>query len=149
MSLADKQQQMMLRNARRNAEADTRPWGERMSIVDPEQLGEEACLCGRVKRKPHCPNCGSNSVYARGLKHDVMKVNPDTGEKYRVATYRCQRCGEFFDKDRWLTACAAPLYSTKATRQRDIEAMNQRAPLASDDDMLRAMDIVKKKRGIQ
>lgn len=124
-----------------------------MAITDAEQIGEGPCICGRIARKPHCPECGSYDVYARGRRNDVVKIDPIDGSKRRVTTFKCNKCGVYYDRDQWRTACTAPQYITREMRRRQKEEMEKwhpdTRPPALQRQMLEALNKVMSKRGIQ
>lgn len=84
-----------------------------MSILDPELLGVPACVCGRLSTKIHCPHCGAYTLYALASKKTI-KINPTTGIQEDCMSYRCKRCGKYFDDYDWqFDNCHAPLLIRK------------------------------------
>lgn len=121
-----------------------------MALTDPKVINEAECICGRIARKAHCSNCGTYDVYARGPRNDIVKMDPVDGTKHRVTTFRCRRCGVFFDSDDWQINCKAPQYITKATQRRDREMMEPKRTIKVDDaQMLLAVNKIRATRGLE
>jgi hypothetical protein len=66
----------------------------------------EICLCGRLRTRVHCPFCGSYTVLGYA-KRD--KVNRGDGRIEEIRSFRCRRCSEIFNDDKWQFECNAPL----------------------------------------
>jgi len=95
---SDKLNQMQAQARARNEEPDIpiEPF--------PGKPHDELCKCGRLANKPHCPVCGSYSIYAL-KRYDV--VWRDGIKQVKIPRYRCQRCGECFNRDDWAFNCHA------------------------------------------
>lgn len=85
-----------------------------MSRYDPQKMGIEPCVCGRLSTKVHCPKCGSYEVRARALKTKRILTN---GEIEDVQVYRCRVCGIIFDDWDWqFENCYAIKFVPKSVR---------------------------------
>lgn len=79
-------------------------------IYDREEvikLSNENCRCGRVKNKPHCPNCGWSKLYAKA--HRTVQILPSEDILHKCVNYRCEHCGERFNDIDWYFNCHAPI----------------------------------------
>src|SRR5215472_10756148 len=65
----------------------------------------ELCICSRSKVQVHCPRCGSYQILGYVRRELVKRKNRET-EELRV--YRCRRCSELFNDDKWQKDCHAP-----------------------------------------
>lgn len=83
-------------------------------------LEEQACRCGRLKRKIHCPMCGGYTILALGMNRVTKRVLPN-GETKEFQTFRCRRCSLVFDDLEWRLNCEAPRFETKNMKQRRLE----------------------------
>ena len=70
-----------------------------------EVEANELCICSRSKVQVHCPRCGSYQILGYVRRELVKRENGET-EELRV--YRCRRCSELFNDDRWQKDCHAP-----------------------------------------
>src|SRR5215831_7177230 len=70
-----------------------------------EVEANELCICSRSKVQVHCPRCGSYQILGYVKRELVKRENGDT-EELRV--YRCRRCSEMFNYDKWQKDCHAP-----------------------------------------
>ena len=62
-------------------------------------------MCGRLRTRVHCPDCGS--CYIQGyVRREV--VNRGNGVQVRLKSYHCRHCGELFNEDDWQLRCHAP-----------------------------------------
>lgn len=88
-----------------------------MSIKNVIPLNEaEACRCGRTALKPHCPSCGSFSLYCFS-KSDT--AHDSKGHEVEIKRFRCQRCGVHFDsRIANKLRCEAPLFVYENMKER-------------------------------
>ena len=70
-----------------------------------EGEADELCICSRSKVQVHCPRCGSYQILGYVRRELVKRENGET-EELRV--YRCRRCSELFNDDKWQKDCHAP-----------------------------------------
>ena len=78
----------------------------RLNMVgDNEDRAGEDCSCGRSNLKVHCPNCGSYVVVGYAKRETV---NRGGWVIERIRAYRCRRCSEVFNDDKWRNECHAP-----------------------------------------
>ena len=70
-----------------------------------EGESDELCICSRSKVQVHCPRCGSYQILGYVRRELVKRENGET-EELRV--YRCRRCSELFNDDKWQKDCHAP-----------------------------------------
>ena len=87
---------------------------------EPEST-DEICRCGRLKKKIHCPSCGSYSILALGMNRTVKRNVPGFNEPKEFASFRCRRCASIFDDLEWRITCEAPHFETKSMKQRRIQ----------------------------
>lgn len=105
----------------------------------PDISMEELCQCGRLRRKIHCPHCGSYAMYGTS-KYDVV-TRPD-GQQYRVTVCKCRRCGMLFNHDEWLFRCQAPNQRLGRPNQSPEALQGHKPDIAIPAAMMDAMDKV-------
>lgn len=65
------------------------------------------CKCGRLKDRPHCPECGRTKL--TGFADTIIAVIPNTLDTIKDArVYRCA-CGNKYNDADWYFNCHAPL----------------------------------------
>lgn len=94
-------------------------------MVNNDEMWED-CSCGRSARKVHCPHCGSYVVLAYA-KREI--VNRGGGVLERIRAYRCRRCAEIFNDDKWKKECRAPEPRLGRPRKATIEQLFKQASL--------------------
>ncbi len=118
-----------------------------------QQAAGEMCTCGRLAFKIHCPYCGSYTTYALCSKRDF--VTRQDGSREALTVFRCRRCNGIFYDDDWRLRCHAPHYSMsgpgRKVKPEELEAAHRPVPTMDDipDHMKAALEILKKKRGIE
>lgn len=101
-----------------------------MGVPVPENE-QDACRCGRIAKKIHCPTCGSYTVYASGTEVISEKTPGKLGEMFVSAceakllsggvvinAFRCRRCSHRFCEWEWQYLCEAPVYATRNMMER-------------------------------
>src|SRR5215467_9557077 len=70
-----------------------------------EGEADELCTCSRSKVQVHCPRCGSYQILGYVRRELVKREN---GDREELRVYRCRRCSELFNDDKWQKDCHAP-----------------------------------------
>jgi rubredoxin len=97
----------------------------------------EACICGRLNTRVHCPKCGVYSVYARSRRLDDI-VSTQGAEQVALQTYKCRRCGHIFNDAQWRENCAAPFFGS--TSGADQEAKRDSITAQTSPVLLEALE---------
>lgn len=109
-----------------------------------KDLESELCICGRYSWKCHCPFCGSYHNYAL-KKRDIVAGRA-------LVVHQCRHCGAKFNDDDWMVRCAAPHISLfgKTGRKPVLDKPIHYESLEEVPEQMRnALDIIKRKRGIE
>ena len=77
------------------------------------------CHCTRSTTKPHCPSCGSQTVYATPSR--ASRALSPNGDLVDAMGYRCRRCGLCFNDIDWIFKCEAPLPQKSIAKQRNVD----------------------------
>lgn len=108
-----------------------------------KDLASDLCICGRFAWRAHCPHCGSYHNYAI-KQRDVIAGRV-------LVVHQCRHCGAKFNDDEWMLKCAAPHVTlvTRAGRKPLDKAVKFESLDEVPEQLLNALEIVKKKRGIE
>jgi len=95
-------------------------------MVDNEDGMREDCSCGRSAKKVHCPHCGSYVVVGYAKRETVDRSG---GVLEQIRAYRCRRCAEIFNDDKWKNECHAAEPRLERPRKATIEQLFKQASL--------------------